>query len=65
LHFAWSAYVDYFGVGKMGPLPRNTSLDLESVITKSIGRILTAFDDVVQVGLVRLRLGEISQIATY
>ncbi len=43
----------------MVPIPRNTSLDLDSVITKTIERILSAFDDGVQVGLVKLRLGEI------
>lgn len=45
-----------------GPLPRNTSLDLESVIAKSIERILTAFDDVVQVGLVKLRVNSVTEI---
>ena len=45
-----------------GPIPRNTSLDLDSVITRSIERILRAFDDAVQVGLVRLRLNEMSEI---
>lgn len=44
----------------MGPIPRNTSLDLDSVISKSIERILTAFDDAVLVGLVRLKLSEIN-----
>ncbi len=49
----------------MGPLPRNTSLDLDSGIIKSIERILSAFDDVVQVGLVSLRLGEIKNLNTF
>ena len=49
----------------LGPIPRNTSLDLDSVIYRSIERILSVFDDAVQVGLVRLRLGEISQISSY
>jgi hypothetical protein len=39
----------------MGPLPRFTSL----VTTWSIDRILSAFDDAVQVGLVKLRTAEI------
>lgn len=47
-----------------GPIPRNTSLDLDSVVAKSIERVLSAFDDAVQVGLVKLRLGEIGQIST-
>jgi len=47
----------------MGPIPRNTSLDLDSVIYRSIERILSAFDDSVQFGLVRLRLNEIAQIS--
>lgn len=46
----------------MGPLPRFTSNHLDSVIARSIDRILTAFDDAVQVGLVRLRLNEMSEI---
>ena len=46
----------------MGPIPRNTSLDLDSVIAKSIEQILTAFDDSVQMGLVNLRLIEIRSI---
>jgi hypothetical protein len=41
----------------MGPIPRNTSLDLDSVIARSIERILSAIDDALQVGLVGLRLG--------
>lgn len=45
-----------------GPLPRNTSLDLDLVAVKSIQRILSAFDDAVQVGLVRLRVGEIKLV---
>jgi hypothetical protein len=47
----------------MGPIPRNTSLDLDLGIARSIERILTAFDDAVQVGLVKLRLGEIGQVS--
>jgi len=47
----------------MGPIPRNTSLDLDSVINKSVERILSAFDDAVQVGLVRLRLNKINILA--
>ena len=42
-------------ISPWGPLPRNTSL----VITRSSDRILTAFDDVVQFGLVKLRTEEI------
>lgn len=45
-----------------GPKPGITRLDLDSVITRSIERILRAFDDAVQVGLVRLRLNEMSEI---
>lgn len=44
----------------MGPLPRNTSV----IITRSIDRILTAFDDAMQVGLVNLRVGEIKGFST-
>ncbi len=51
-----------FQVKRMGPIPRNTSLDLDSVITSSIERILTAFDDAAQVGVVRLRSTEIRQL---
>ncbi|MEO8581785.1 MAG: recombinase family protein [Patescibacteria group bacterium] len=40
----------------MGPLPRNTSV----VVSRSIERILTAFDDTLQSGLVKLRSAEIS-----
>ncbi len=47
----------------MGPKPGITRLELDSVISISIERILTAFDDVVQVGLVRLRLREMFQIS--
>lgn len=48
----------------MGPIPRNISLDLDSGIYRSIERILSAFDDVVHVGLVNLRLGEIKTLTT-
>lgn len=48
-----------FLVKIMGPKPGITRLEMDSVIFKSVDRILTAFDDVVQVGLIKLRLSEI------
>lgn len=45
-----------------GPIPRNTRLDLDLVVARSIERILSAFDDVVRVGLVRLRTTQIKQL---
>lgn len=46
----------------MGPIPRNTSLDLDLVAVKSIQRILSAFDDAMQVGLVRIRINSLTEI---
>lgn len=46
----------------MGPKPGITRLEFESVIARSVERILTAFDDSVHSGLVRLRLAEINSI---
>jgi len=46
----------------MGPKPGITRLDINSTINRSIDRILKACDDAVQVGLVKLRLIEISQL---
>ena len=47
---------------RMGPIPRNTSIDLDSVIAESIERILTAFDDAVQVGLIKLRVNSLAEM---
>lgn len=43
----------------LGPSPRNTKDQFDAVISKCVSRILAAFDDSVQFGLVRLRVNEI------